>query len=84
MQNSLGSRFGVYQGCLRLHVYYYNLQFPNIFVWELKEEELEQMAADGGGKLGLKHMTTYSLDPEIILPCYFAYFEFDPNDMDTV
>ncbi|KAK9928887.1 hypothetical protein M0R45_026004 [Rubus argutus] len=78
--------FGVYQGCLRLYDYDHSKEIPRLYVWELKKEELEQMAVDGGGKLSLKHLTSYLLDPEMIHEdaAMVSYLGFDPNDLDII
>ncbi|PRQ46463.1 putative F-box domain-containing protein [Rosa chinensis] len=54
-------------------------------VWELKKEELEQMAVQGGGELGQKHRKTYNLMDQVYYHelTSLEYMGSDPNDLDT-
>lgn len=52
--------FAVYRGCVRLH--FMKITDPKLFVWELKEQELQKTAVDRTRKLGLEDMRRYSLD----------------------
>lgn len=77
---------GVYQGCLRMCDHYDDSDDPELFIWELKEEELNEMAVDGTGKLGLKHMEGYALDREMIPEGsdLVQFIACDSNDLDIV
>ncbi|KAM5567206.1 hypothetical protein ABKV19_015357 [Rosa sericea] len=84
---------GVYEGCLLFYDYDYDPEPPifKLCIWKLTEEELNQMAVDGHGKLGQKHKKIH-LDLEMFLmdisdtglePSDADVFGFKPTNLDV-
>ncbi|XP_050373993.1 uncharacterized protein LOC126791567 [Argentina anserina] len=83
---------GVYEGCLLFYDYCSSSENPifELCIWKLTEEELNQMAVDGGGKLGRNHKKHYlnlmflmDLDSDNDLDLSDAdVFGFKPTNLD--
>ncbi|XP_062016882.1 uncharacterized protein LOC133733247 [Rosa rugosa] len=76
---------GVYQGFLRMCDYNFDNYW--LLVWEMTEEEHEQLVVIGPGKCGLEHVKRYSLPPKMIPGDPDGHVElltFDPNNGDIL